>query len=185
MAEITGKWAVLLRTTLPGTTAENRMGKITVRVFDSFAEAKDAFRETMGSYAFRENEMFDGEGHITRLEKFMMDSIDEDSYHNAEEYAEDYKGVRGVLDALNNMLAGKDVCEEDVPPYYSNWMVGARVEDGCLKFFGEDDGPCNGYSPYISTNVFTMNAEKEYHMHIVDLLGQDWPSEFFLNLLKV
>ena len=30
-----------------------------------------------------------------------------------------------------------------------------------------------------------MNEEKEYHMHIVDLLGQDWPSEFFLDLLKV
>lgn len=48
--------------------------------------------------------------------------------------------------------------------------------------------PCyhdDGCDPYISTNAFTMEEEKYYHLYIDDMFGQAYSSKLYIDLKKV
>ena len=64
-------------------------------------------------------------------------------------------------------------------------MIGFEYKDGVIKFYGDDDGPCNGYNPMLYTNVFDLTEEKDYFLYINDLFGQDdFTSELYIDLKK-
>jgi hypothetical protein len=54
-----------------------------------------------------------------------------------------------------------------------------------MQLWGDCDGPINGYDPYIATNAFSMEEEKDYYIYIDDLLGQDCSSELYIDLKQV
>ena len=64
-------------------------------------------------------------------------------------------------------------------------MIAFDYSNGVIRFYGDDDGSCNGYDPVIYTNMFDMREEKDYFMYIEDLLGQDeYASQLCIDLKK-
>ena len=85
---------------------------------------------------------------------------------------------------------------DDYDDYHAQMTIDHRIEyeDGMIALnyngesvlcYGVDDGPFNGFDPYIATNAFSMEEEKDYFIYIDDLLGQDYSSELYIDLKKV
>ena len=68
---------------------------------------------------------------------------------------------------------------------YEDGMIALNYDGESVLCYGSDDGPCNGYDPYIATNAFSMEEEKDYYICIDDLLGQEYSSELYIDLKKV
>ena len=68
--------------------------------------------------------------------------------------------------------------------YTTDWFIAIESNPGNILIRGEDDGPCNGYDPYIKTNIFSMKEEKDYCLYIDDLFGQDFSAELYIDLKK-
>ena len=68
----------------------------------------------------------------------------------------------------------------------TDWMLSQKVGDGAVYIFGDYDGPCNGYDPYIKTNIFDMSEEKPYFLYIDDMMGQEdvASSELYIDLKR-
>ena len=56
---------------------------------------------------------------------------------------------------------------------------------GVLKMYGEEEGVYNGFDPVLETNIFSMQNEQDYYLHIDDAFGQeDSSAELFIDLRK-
>lgn len=183
MAKITNAWSVLLRTSLPKVSKSGGDIKIELEVYDNFSEAKQAFLDIMKKYSLEDNAMFDGKGHIKNLENYFNEMMEYLKESEEEELADLPKAAEKIMKAFNDIMAGKNVDINEIP-YYNDYMIEVDTNNGYVVFNGSDDGPCNGYDPYIKTNIFNMDEEKEYCLHIDDLFGQDWSAEFYLDLIK-
>ena len=74
---------------------------------------------------------------------------------------------------------------EDGDDYYTNFVIALKISDGGIHIFGCEDGPCNGYDPYIKPNIFDMSEEKDYYLYVEDMFGQDgWPYELYIDLKR-
>lgn len=175
-------WVLTIKTSLPKTCCNASELKSNILAFDSFEKGRDAFRETIKSYAFSQNSMFNGEGDIIHLQKYLNDMPDEE-YIDDGEVLDKYR-LGYVCDALKDIFSGKDVEFEMQSEYCTDWFIAISSEPGMVHFYGEDDGPCNGYDPYIHTNAFSMKDEKDYFLYIDDLFGQDYSSELYIDLRK-
>jgi len=179
-------WVLSVKTSLPKVCARVGDLKMHTYAFDSFEEARDAARAVMKSLAFSPNTMFDGKGRIKRLSEYI-----EDMWGNDEDEDDEYdicltqKKLTEVQDALVRVFEGYDVVPHIPEGEFTDWMIAYRYENGEIVFFGDDDGPCNGYDPTIKTNMFSMTEEKDYFMYIDDLFGQDdCSSELYIDLVK-
>ena len=180
-------WVLFVKTTLPDEGVPSRDLKTSVYAFDGFEKAREAFRRVVKDFAFSENPMFDGDGRIKHLQEYneRMNRDDGDDDFDGELT---YWVLSNIQDALRDAFSGKDLGYYGVPDdTYTDWMIAVDVEDGAINFFGDDDGPFNGYDPTIKTNIFNMQEEKDYYLYIDDLLGQDegWTSELYIDLKKV
>ena len=175
-------WTLIVKTTLPESGERQDELVTDVEAFENFDEAKAALRKKLRKIAFSENKMFDGKGHIIRLENYPTD--DDES----EEWDDDVitkSLLKKVSRSFKNIFSGKDTTLKIAEGFYTDWMIAFDYNNGVIRFHGDDDGPCNGYDPVIYTNMFDMSEEKDYFMYIEDLLGQDeYASQLCIDLKK-
>ena len=184
-------WVLSVRTSLPNECVSKDMLGTDFFAFENFSDARNAMRDTIKELAFSKNAMFDGEGKIIHLNDYINDMDDvEDA--NDEDFEDDYeeddflsKSVMiKIQDAFLKLFKGEDYDFELAGSDYTDYMISVNSTFG-IEIVGDDDGPYNGYDPYIATNAFSMEEEKDYYIHIDDLLGQEYSSELYIDLKKV
>ena len=178
-------WVLSVKTSLPEECYSKAELKTTFSAFETFEDARKTMREAIKGFAFSKNSMFDGNGRITALDKYMgyMYEDGED-----EECCEDFLTRTMLLKiqkAFYSIFNGENVVLDLYENEYMDGMIGLNYDGESVLCYGADDGPYNGYDPYIATNAFSMEEEKDYYIHIDDLLGQEYSSELYIDLKKV
>lgn len=178
--EITMKklWVLSIRTSLPEECFTKAHLKTT---FSAFEDAKKAMQDAIKGFAFSKNAMFDGNGKIIALEKYINKMGD----YDYEETLLTRDILSKVGDSLFTIINGQDASLDIEKGEYSDYMISLNYDGKGINMWGDYDGPINGYDPYIATNAFSMNEEKDYYIYIDDLLGQDYSSELYIDLKQV
>ncbi len=183
-------WVLTIKTSLPHTCETHAELHTDCRVFDSFDKAKASLRERLKALAFSRNSMFDGQGHITHLNRYASDLCDDTEPEEYEEFRDDGWLTGYRLNILQAALAKVFAGEDMQLPFledggYDDGMLSLYVCGDRVQLMGWDDGPCNGYEPLIATNMFNMAQEGEYYLYLDDLFGQDDNSaEVYIDLKK-
>ena len=180
--EITMKklWVLSIRTSLPDECLTKAYLKTTFSAFETFEDAKKGMREEIKKLAFSKNAMFDGNGKIIALDSYIADL---DDYEDEGFLSKNI--LLKIQDSLFAMLNGEDTVLDIEEGEYEDGMIAFDFDGESLVSYGVDDGPCNGYDPYIATNAFSMEEERDYYLYIDDLLGQDYSSELYIDLKQV
>ena len=175
-------WVLSVRTSLPETCECLDDMKTNFFAFESFEKARTAFRAKIKDLTFSENVMFDGKGKITQFDDY------------ADELDDEYDGEQGdlsrnvltkILKALTVAFGGEDTMLEIDKGFYTNYMIAVDVKNNSVNFYGDDDGPINGYDPVLKTNIFSMEKESDYYLYIDERLGQDSATaELYIDLKK-
>ena len=180
-------WVLSVKTSLPHTCESSKAIVTRVYAFESFDEARAATRRVIRDYAFTKNAMFDGNGNMS----YLLDYLNEITldYLN-----EEYDWGEGMLtperlnkayEALRAVFSGEEALLDLEEGDYSDFFIAFKYENGAICFYGDDDGPCNGYDPVISTNMFSMLEEKDYYLYLDDMMGQDGASsELYVDLKR-
>jgi hypothetical protein len=179
-------WVLSIRTSLPKVCYAFGDMNLNMQCFDSFEKAKAAFRESLKSFAFTKNAMFDGKGRIKYFDEYIKRVMS---------YDVDYEDDEGILtgallakiqNGLTTAFSGQETNLDIHPDFYTDWMIASTVTDDFVAFCGDDDGPINGYNPVLQTNIFSMEKEQDYYLYIDDRFGQDdATSELYIDLKKV
>lgn len=178
-------WVLSVRTSLPDECCSKGDLKTTFSAFETFPEARKAMRETIKGFAFSKNSMFDGDGRITALNKYIGDMYEEGE---DDECCEDFLTSGNLLkiqNAFYSIFYGENTGLDIYENVYEDGMIVLNYDGESVLCYGCDDGPYNGYDPYIATNAFSMEEEKDYYIYIDDLLGQEYSSELYIDLKKV
>ena len=175
-------WVLSVKTSLPEVCMNSNDLETSFMVFESFEKGKEEFRKIVKEYAFSKNAMFDGEGNIIHFKNYADEMMDEEFVDDFE--CLDKKCIYNVLDTLCDAFNGKDFEFEMESEYTTDWFIAIESTPGNILIRGEDDGPCNGYDPYIKTNIFSMKEEKDYYLYIDDLFGQNCSAELYIELKK-
>ena len=177
-------WVLSIRTSLPE-VCESHGVQTSIYTFNSFEEARSALRKVLKKYAFSENSMFDGKGNIIYLHKYIADLAYDD---DMDEYGDflSPKKLKTVERALKNIFNGNDIVPKIKEGFHTDYMIAYTYGNGEISFRGDDDGPCNGYTPVLKTNMFSMEAPQHYYMYIDDAFGQNSASsELSIDLIRV
>ncbi len=175
-------WVLTVRTSLPRTCCSASELKTTMTAFDSFDKARDALRAKLKELTFSDNAMFDGNGGIRMLDRYIKDT--DDDYDD--EGCLSHRRLQLIRTALRQCFAGKDTVVPLDADTYTDWMIAVEVSGNAIRFFGDDDGPCNGYDPVLATNMFSMEAGQAYYLYIDDCFGQDSATaELYIDLQPV
>lgn len=135
--------------------------------------------------------MFDGKGNIIYLNKYMEERLDEVEDETDAKMCEmmgiiNKNIVRDIQQKLLRAFEGESVQLTTKDGTYGDFNLSVTVENNSIFFRPEFDGPYNGYNPEFSTNIFSMEEEKDYYFYIVGSFGQDEvPSELYIDLKKV
>lgn len=186
-------WILTIKTSLPKVCWTDDDLKITTSVFETFEEARDNLRELLKQFAFCNNAMFDGDGHISQMNFYIADQ------ENIEkEYIDDMREdlswlyspmLNALRSNLRSVFRGKDTGISLDDGRYDDGYIELCVKNGAISIGGFGDGPVNGINPYLSTNMFDMTAEKNYHLYIDDFFGGHWgqeaSSELYIDLIAV
>ena len=187
-------WVLYERTDFNrGNTYDYENYTTSCRTFENFNNAKSAMKNLLRDYATDDQFIFDGEGNIKELigEIDMYYSDDEDD----EEMLEDRANFK-YAEALLKKLCLSEISEDDVENikefYVTNYMFDAefKVIDNeiTLLMKDDDDGSCNGITPYVHTNMFVMDDEnRDYFFYIEDAfkMYSEFTSHLFIDLKKV
>ena len=183
-------WVLTIKTSLPNTCFSHADLQTECLVFDSFQKAKAVLRERLHGFAFSRNAMFDGEGKMMRLDKYIQNSKHEDT---TEEYCEFMDNgwltvgrLQTVQEVLTKVFTGEDVQLPFLEDgNYDDSMLSMYVLGDRVHLMGWDDGPYNGYEPLICTNMFNMTQEGDYYLYLNDMFGQDdCSAELYVDLKK-
>ena len=177
-------WVLSIRTSLPEVCESHGDLQTSIYTFDSFEEARSALRKVLKKYTFSENSMFDGKGNIIYFHKYITDLAYDDDMDEYDDFLSPKK-LRAVERALKNIFKGKDIVPKIKEGFYTDYMIAYTYENGEVSFRGDDDGPFNGYTPVLQTNMFSMEAPQNYYMYIDDAFGQDSASsELYIDLIR-
>lgn len=179
-------WVLTIQTSLPETCYNHDSLKKYFYAFESFEKAREALRQEVKKFAFSENAMFDGEGRLKQLEHYIENSYEGDN----EDDEENGVLIKSVLQRMSNLLqmifSDQDVKTDLTLGEYTDWSVAVELTENSIRFYGDDDGPINGYDPVLHTNMFSMQEEKDYYLYIDDCFGQDGKSaELYIDMKKV
>lgn len=178
-------WVLSVRTSLPNECSTKADLKTSFSAFATFEDARKTMREAIKGFAFSKNSMFDGNGRITALDKYIGDMYEEGE---DDECCEDFL-TRTILlkiqNAFYSIFNDENITIDLYENEYMDGMIALHYNGESVLFYGADDGPYNGYDPYIATNAFSMEEEKDYYIYIDDLLGQEYSSELYIDLKKV
>ena len=173
-------WVLSIRTSLPDECLTRAHLKTTFSAFETFEDAKKAMRKEIKNLTFTKNTMFDGDGKIIALDSYIADLDDYD-----DEGFLSKNILSKIQDSLFSVFNGKDTVLDIEEGEYVDGMIAFEFDGESIVSYGNDDGPYNGYDPYIATNAFSMKEEKDYYIYIDDLLGQDYSSELYIDLKQV
>ena len=177
-------WILSVQTSLPDTCYNHESLNKKFGAFENFADARSAMREEIKTFAFSENAMFDGDGHFLKLRDYI-----ENMYEGEEDDGDDVLNkaiLAKVEDILHSVLSGGEAQTDLAEGRYTDWMIEVELAKDHVRFYGVDDGPYNGYNPVLTTNMLSMEEEKDYYFYADDRLGQDADSsELYVDLRKV
>lgn len=179
-------WTLIIKTSLPH-SPEAVEGyaqfESSIRAFKNFEDAKKELREKLKEFAFNKNYMFDGEGKLIYLNDYVNDYPDDNE--EKDETVLTKTKLEQLQEVLEGIFAGKDEpLTMDEVEYCSDWDIAMDITTESLDLYGAEEGPFNGYTPIISTNMFDMSQEKDYHLYLNDHFGQDSYSELYIDLVK-
>ncbi len=180
-------WVLSVRTSLPKVCLSAYDLELSVYAFDCFEKARDAARRIIHGYAFSRNKMFGGKGKLTNLEEFkeeMQSEADNPRLRKKPGFLSRERMDR-VTDALLHVFRGEDCVPELAEGDCSDeCYIGYHYENGALQMYGEDDGSFGtDYAPILETNMFSMEKEGNYYLHIDPRFGQDKPTpELYIDL---
>ena len=175
-------WVLSIRTSLPDKCYMPRDLKLTFSAFETFAEARKAMREVMKDCAFSKNDMFDGKGKIIALDEYI---------DGMKVYKEVYDGeltkelLIKIYDALLSIIKGENTVLELDKGKYDDDRIAFIYDGESLTSKGIGTAIDDCYDPYIATNAFSMEEEKDYYVYIDDMFGQDCSSELYIDLKQV
>lgn len=178
-------WTLIIKTSLPNVAKNATDIKTIVQAFESFEDAKKVLRAKLKEYAFTENSMFDGAGHITKMLEYSY-GVASNEDEEVDAYLLNEDKINKIIHVFAEIFQGKDVSLKMAKVKgCTDWMVGADWDGEVLEMYGTEEGPYNGYDPYIKTNMFDMTKEKDYYLYIDDMFGQDSnSSELYIDLIK-
>ena len=189
------QWLLTIRTSLPNVCEDSRTLKPKAQTFNSFEEAKTAFRAITKHYAFSDNSMFDGNGRIKFFDKYIVSDVKEvvdyeDDPVLKKDFIEEYQALSNIADALSIALEGNDTVvklPDDKNEYrWEDCYIRLCVKPNSVNLYGVDEGPCNGIDPKLKTNIFSMKRKKHYYLYIDDMFcGQNASSELYVDIKKV
>ena len=181
-------WVLSIRTSLPDVCESAGEMKTHVFTFESFEDARAALRKALKKYAFSKNSMFDGRGQIVHLLKYfddpsLIDWDGEEIYYDGDYL--DITNLDAMESAVNKIFKGEDVVPKIKEGFYTDHTIAHTYENGEVSFRGDGDGPYNGYTPVLKTNMFSIEAPQHYYMYIDDAFGQDSASsELYIDLIR-
>ena len=178
-------WVLLVRTSLPDKCYTPTDLVTTFSAFESFIDARNAMRETIKSFAFSENDMFDGCGRIINLDKHMDGMRDFDQPYEGELTI---ALLNRIYDALQAIINGENTILELEPGEYSDDKIAFVYDGEALSSKGVGIYRSEGYDPNIKTNAFSMEDEKDYYFYIDDFIGVDEDnasSELYIDLKQI
>ena len=97
-------WVLSIRTSLPNECFTRANLKTTFSAFETFEDAKKAMRDVIKGFAFSENTMFNGNGKIIALEKYIAEMGD----YNYEETLLTRDILSKIKDSLFEIINGED-----------------------------------------------------------------------------
>lgn len=181
-------WVLSIKTSLPKVCESAGELKTHIFTFESFEDARTALRKALKKYAFSKNSMFDGRGQIVHLRKYVYDLTLDDVDGEYIDYYDDYldpTNLYAMESSIKKIFEGKDVVPKIKEGFYTDGMIAYTYENGEVSFRGDDDGPCNGYTPVLKTNMFSMEAPQHYYLYIDDAFGQNAASsELYIDLIR-
>ena len=181
-------WVLSIKTSLPEVCESAGELRTHIFTFESFEDARTALRKALKKYAFSKNSMFDGRGHIVHFLKYfddpsLIDWDGEEIYYDGDYL--DLTNLDAMESSIHKIFEGKDIVPKIKEGFYTDHTIAYTYENGEVSFRGDDDGPCNGYTPVLKTNMFSMEAPQHYYMYIDDAFGQDSASsELYIDLIR-
>lgn len=177
-------WVLSIRTSLPDACIIKADLQTSFSAFETFEDAKKAMRDAIKGFAFSENTMFNGNGKIVALEKYIANLYEYDDEDDCDD-ALTKDVLTKIHDAFFSIFNGEEILLDIEKGEYTDYMISFNYDDKGITMWGDYDGPINGYDPYIATNAFSMEEEKDYYLYIDDLLCQDYSSELYIDLKQV
>ena len=176
-------WVLTVRTSLPKVCESKADLKLSVFTYNNFEAAKQALRAKLKELAFASNKMFNGKGGIKELVKYSKNNVDE-PYDEDDEETLSTKVTDSVNEIFLKIFSGEEASLKKIPKYCTDWCIAIEKKKDTLLIYGTEEGPCNGYDPFIYTNMVSMTEEKNYFLHIDDYFGQEVSSELYIDLVK-
>ncbi len=186
-------WILSVKTSLPEIYNGYDNLKEDISVYYNFENAKCELRALLKEIVTAPNSMFDDSGHIKQLNEYVNDMPKDDKEFNEkfEQIAWAKALSKEILMRVNNAIAaslsGEDLrlgIKDDKYTDYRTLLL--KIDDNSISLRGISDGPCNDINPVIDTNIFSMDEQKDYYIHIVDKLGQaEAESVLFIDLRRL
>ena len=178
-------WVLSVRTSLPDTCYCFEEMEVNFFAFNSFEKAKNELRQVLKKLSFSKNAMFDGNGNLIALADYAEDALVAEKEEDVTDgwlYQEVFTKIQNALHAV---FSGEDT-KIDLPAgSYEDASIEINITDNSIESCGTDDGPINGYDPTLSTNLFSMQEEKDYYLYINDQFGHvEATAELYIDLKK-
>lgn len=165
-------WLFELNTTIPYACPGNEWIESNVLILDSFEEARDYFRRELKRYSFEDNQLFDGNGHVKNINKFLDENIGK-SFNLLNEQKNELK--QSLSSALFKMFSGKDVAvsmsDDTKRCLGDNSSYQVLMEPDEVDIYEKCDQYYHGRDDRLQTNAFTMKDEKNYFFRLYDFCG--------------
>lgn len=180
-------WVLSIRTSLPNVCEHPGDLKLETLGFENFEKAKATLREKLKELAFISNSMFDGNGNVTLMKKYMEEKEDYGDSEEDSNWLSPSVGAK-LLSMFHAIFNGYDTPQVLKPRTYEDGLLAVDIKQDSIAFRGIDDGPINGYDPIANTNMLSLTEEKNYYLYINDLFGwstEEASSELYIDLRKI
>lgn len=180
-------WVLSIRTSLPNVCKHPGDLKLETLGFENFEKAKAILREKLKELAFNTNSMFDGNGNVTLMKKYMEEKEDYGDSEDDSNWLSPSVGAK-LLSMFHAIFSGYDTHQMLKPRTYEDGLLAVDLKQDSIAFRGIDDGPINGYDPIANTNMLSLTEEKDYYLYINDWFGwsaNEASSELYIDLRKI
>ena len=165
-------WLFELNTTIPYACPDNERVESKAFIFDTFEEARDSFRHELMRFAFEDNQLFDGNGHIKKLDDFLDGEIGK-LQSLSKEQTDELK--RSLSSSLFEMISGKDtvvsLSDNTKKNIGDNNSLRILIEPDEIDIYEKCDQYYLGRDHKLRTNAFAMTDKKNYWFRLYDFSG--------------